>query len=144
MDNKLPSAIVKNTKTDVSTKFKLPGDTIPTIKVQKEINNKLLELNKTNKSVNKPKSSSFIYLDSDSQDKLKGYSIGVDGNLYNEFGEMVTDGYNQIKKCNEDVIRKKSRLPEIGNEQAWKRARVDKVNTMKRTLYDMCENEPTE
>ena len=68
---------------------------------------------------------------------LRGYGIGMDGNLYNELGDLIVDGYNQRHKCKEDAIRKRSRLPEIGSEENWKKARTVKVQKMKRQLGNL-------
>ena len=58
----------------------------------------------------------------------------MDGNLYNELGDLIVDGYNKRYKCKEDSIRKRSRLPEVGSEENWKKARTVKVQKMKRQL----------
>merc|ERR1711973_819624 len=73
------------------------------------------------------KQDDIIYLKDNKKDVLRGYGIGNDGNLYNELGDLVVNGHNQRHKCKEDVIRKRLRLPIIGDEEKWKKARTVKV-----------------
>ena len=84
-----------------SVTFKEPGDVFETSTAKIKQDALLWELERNIPPVRIDK---FIYEDV-TQDRLKGYGIGNDGNLYNEYGYFIVDGYNHIKKCDGDVIR---------------------------------------
>ena len=138
LDKSMPSVINSEKPNDKVT-FTVPGEELDKSDLGK--NNVLLwELEKSNPP---QKSDRFLYEDPTQSDDLVGYGLGNDGNLYNEHGHLIIDGYNQTKKCKEDLIRKRSKLPVIGDQERWKKARTEKVERMKRKLDNQMGKDPT-
>ena len=143
MEKELKPSIKKSDLENL--KFEILDKTLPTIIEETNVKKGLFNEGKEDKSHKLAKNVSnarvndedLIYLKDTKNDVLRGYGIGMDGNLYNELGDLVIDGYNKRHKCKEDIIRKRSRLPAIGSEEDWKRARTTKVQKMKRQLDNL-------